>query len=1572
MNSPLRNLKIVFTAIGVIFLTSASLFSQDKNKKSSDDVSQTISSFEQKGFIENKGQLFDQNHKPNPSCLFLYASDSMNLQLRKTGFSYDVYSITDTAKQKSEEKKLPSNFLFKYHRIDVEIVNINPNVEIEALNPGEEYFNYYNMDNPVNNVKQYSKVLYRNAYKNIDIEFFSNENGKIKYNFIVRPGGKIEDIKLKFDGGNDDFVTYLVNDKIEIQTSLGSLNESIPESKVEGHETWPIIARYIQLAKNTFGFRINESYPSESTLIIDPLTSRSWATYYGGSQHDGSIYGSRFVHDLTLDASGNIYFTASTSSTNQIATTGAFQGTLNSGYDSFVVKFNCDGTRAWGTYYGGPGSDYGHNLATDGSFLYVVGTTNSASDIATTGAYQTVNAGGTEDLFLIKFDFNGNRIWGTYYGGANWDYGADIAISPSGEIYIAGGTNSTNGISTVGSHQPSFGGVWDTFIAKFTTAGTRVWGTYYGGAPTEAWWSTRIATDIAGNVYVAADVWADNPAIASVGAHQPVYGGGSSDAFLAKFNSSGTRLWGTFYGGSGNETYGTSEPFGIKTDASQNVYFFGTTGSANNISTTGCYQPALQGGNDVFLAKFDSTGLRQWGTYYGGPADESGYGITLDFAGGIYVSGLTASSSGIATSGAYSSGYNGGGSDGFFSKFSNNGFLQSGSYYGGSGTDRVNCIVTDGVTQLYLFGETDSPSNISTPGSFQPAFGGGAADAFLVKFLDIDNIQIIGPDSVCVDSSYTYTTAIANSSSVSYNWIFPTGTTITSGQGTNTVNIIWGVSYAPIIVQVTYPGLCTSINDTLPVTSYCACLTGLQLTSLQTNDSCNMGSSGIATVNVTGGASPFNCIWSPVPAGGQGTQTATGLNAGIYGIKVSDANGCFDSTFVLINIHPLVVVAAGPDTSICEGNSVNLTATGTVNYVWTPATDLNTTIGSLVISTPSISTTYYVTGTDSSGCSNSDSVKVSVNPKPLVSFTAQAVCLGDTTVFTNTSTSVGGFSSVWLFGYNSDSATSTNTSFFYPLCNNYLVSLIVTSDSGCVAALTDTAFVDCKPSAAFTVNNVCTNEVAVFINTSTGASSNSWDFDYNTGIDNTTQSPTHFYAAGNYNIQLIAGSVNGCKDTIFHNLIVFPKPVANFVSDSVCLGDNSTFAGSSAVLSDTIISWEWNFGDNSPLGATQNPVHTYSNAGTQNVSLIITSNNGCNDTITQNAVVHTLPDALFSAGNACTGSNIPFTDFSTIPSGGAIQSWAWDFDNGGVINTNQNPSNSFITSGSYFVQLIIVSNFGCKDSITKEITVNPNPIVNFSSIDTIGCSPLCITFQNSSFISSGSIISSLWDFGDGSIASDPNHCYLNNSDSLISHFNVSLTVTSDSGCVTVGTKNNYIAVYPTPNADFSVQPQTTTITDPIISITDLSTGANFWNWNFGDGSAPLSTSLQIPYAYSDTGTYIITLIISNQYNCIDTAYQTIIIEPDFVFFIPNSFSPNGDGINDNFTGKGVFIKIFEMSIFDRWGNLIFFTNNIDKAWDGKANHGSETAQEDVYVYSIKITDTKRIKHNYKGIVTLVK
>ena len=431
-------------------------------------------------------------------------------------------------------------------------------------------------------------------------------------------------------------------------------------------------------------------------------------------------------------------------------------------------------------------------------------------------------------------------------------------------------------------------------------------------------------------------------------------------------------------------------------------------------------------------------------------------------------------------------------------------------------------------------------------------------------------------------------------------------------------------------------------------------------------------------------------------------------------------------------------------------------------------------------------------------------------------------------------------------------------------------------------------------------------------------------------------------------------------------------PVADFSSIDICLNQSINFIDQSAITIGSVAGLVWDFGDGSGINTNQNPTQIYTNAGTYSVSLLVISDRGCNDTVTKSAVVHPLPITNYTTVNVCEGTTTVFNDMTALASTDTLQNWTWDFGDGSPISTSQNVSHLYSSVGAYTVKLKTVSSFGCSDSIIKTSIVNPNPVVSFSATDTIGCSPLCTSFINQSSISSGNNTQWSWDVGDGSPVNSSeifNHCFINNSVSISSLFNISLTVTSDSGCVSFAIKNNYITVYPNPIGDFSVEPQSTVIINPVISITDASLGTNTWNWNWGD-SIFSTLSNPTPHTYSDTGSYLIKLIASNQFGCMDSSYQTVIIEPDFVFYIPNAFSPDGDGINETFSGKGIFIKGYEMKIFDRWGELIFTSTDSSIPWDGKYKNGF--AKPDEYVYSIKIADLKNIKHNYRGVVTLIK
>lgn len=675
-------------------------------------------------------------------------------------------------------------------------------------------------------------------------------------------------------------------------------------------------------------------------------------------------------------------------------------------------------------------------------------------------------------------------------------------------------------------------------------------------------------------------------------------------------------------------------------------------------------------------------------------------------------------------------------------------------------------------------------------------------------------------------------------------------------------------------------------------------------------------------------------------------------------------------------------------TPACVGNNVTITYTGngsgaaTYNWNFGGATVISGSgQGPYVVqwNTPG---NYNVT-LDVTECSTSPvtTVPVQVAVSPTSDFTVSSpVCEDSTSTITYTGTGTAGATYNWDFdGGTVISGTGQGPhTVKWNTAGTKNITLQV-NESGCLSPVTtETVTVIAPQTSAFTTSApVCMFNVATI--TYTGSASPSanytWGFDGGTVISGSGQGPytVSWTIPGTKNITLTV-TENNCPSAITTvQQEVVPLPVADFLFTEVCLGNALPFTDATSVSS--ISTWSWDFGDSSPPDATQNPAHNYTNAGSYNVALIATDNNGCKDTITKSVTVHALPDVSFNATNVCDGTPAQFSNTSTVAPPDIVQFSAWSFGDGNI-STITNPAHLYASNGSYTVKLVITSDFGCMDSLSKTIIVNPNPAVNFMATDTNGCHPLCISFQD---LTAGNNSQWLWVLGDGSTVNNSQsfeHCFTNDTAAGGSIFNPvyyspNLTVTSDSGCVSTLTKNNYITVYPEPIASFTPNPEISLYTDAVITLTNNSIGATTWKWDFGDMQTDVANT-PTPHFYSDTGSYVIQLIVSNQYLCADTIRKTIMIEPDFVFHIPNAFTPDGDGLNETFSGTGTFITTYNMKIFDRWGNLIYQTDDIAKAWDGKANNGKELAQMDTYVYSIEITDVKNRQHQYKGTVSLIR
>ncbi len=781
------------------------------------------------------------------------------------------------------------------------------------------------------------------------------------------------------------------------------------------------------------------------------------------------------------------------------------------------------------------------------------------------------------------------------------------------------------------------------------------------------------------------------------------------------------------------------------------------------------------------------------------------------------------------------------------------------------------------------------------------------------------------------------------------------------------------------------------------------------------------------TYTINGAAQPAVSTTSGNSVSVSVPTSATGIY--IYAlVSVQDASSTScsqaQSGSASVTVNPLPTAALSGTTTLCKNDPApTITFTGAAGtppytFTYTINSGANQTIStaggnSVNLTVPTntaIACTYAlisVHDASPTSCSQiqNGSATITVNPLPTATITGTtAVCKNAASpniTFTGASASAPYTFTYTINGVTQPTATSIGNSVTIAAPTSAagtftysLVSVEDASPTACSQVQSGTAAVIVNPLPTAIIGgtkSVCRYSSApnIIFTGASGTPPYTFTYTINNGTNQTVTTtsgnsvnvpaPTNIVGSFVYDLVSVQdASITACSQLQSGSAAVTinPLPIADYNFTNICLTQAMLFNDLSTVSSGNIVHWSWNFGDSSPADTSQNAVYIYANSGMYNVSLITTTNNGCKDTIAKNIVVHPNPNAQCSSANVCDGTSVGFNDLSTIPATDTLQSWTWNFGDDSPINTNQSVAGGHLYPGpgSYTIHLFVVSNFGCSDTITREVVINPNPSVAFSANDTAGCELLCLNFQDASSILTGSNILWAWNIGDGSSSTNSqnfDHCYSNDSVFSPISFNISLTVASDSGCISSLTKNNYITVYPNPNADFTVNPETSTIINPVISFIDGSSGADFWHWNFGD----LDTSSgpnPLPHTYSDTGTYTIMLITSTQYGCIDTAYQNIKIDPDFTLYIPNAFSPNNDGVNDTFSPKGIFITEYEMTIFDRWGNLIFFTDEFNKPWDGKANDGAEMAQKDVYIYVIKGTDIYRKKHNYKGIVTLVR
>ena len=704
-------------------------------------------------------------------------------------------------------------------------------------------------------------------------------------------------------------------------------------------------------------------------------------------------------------------------------------------------------------------------------------------------------------------------------------------------------------------------------------------------------------------------------------------------------------------------------------------------------------------------------------------------------------------------------------------------------------------------------------------------------------------------------------------------------------------------------------------------------------------------SNGSAIASASGGVSNFTYSWNTNPV--QTNDTASGLPVGFYVVTVVDGNMCSNSdTVQVFNPNaPTATITSTPVTcfnasdGVAVGNGAGGTAPLTYSWNSTPVQNTATANG-----LPAGN--YSLTVTDALTCQVVATVTITEPPQLTLAtagfpVTCNGLCDGQAVVIPAGGT--GAYSINW-------SPTGGTNAGANSLCpNTYTVT--VSDANGCTQ--NDTAIVVEPTAVTATISStssICGSSTAQ-AQANPGGGVGNYTYSWSTSPVQTTQTITNL-ASGTYTVTVI--DANGCTDTASTNIVNTPPVVATVVPDNIsCNGLCDGSASVTGVTGTGPYSYNWS------TGSTASSI---SNQCAGQPFVTVTDANGCTQTVTVTIVDPPVLTSVAAANPAtvCAGQSATLT----VTPGGGTGAYTYAWSAGGTTNTIT------VTPGVTTQYTVLVTDGeGCNTSTTVDVIVNPPPIVCLD-VDLSGCEPFCTQMTNCS----PTAVNCIWDFGDGNTyngCTPPVYCY-----QTPGTYPVILTVTDANGCVNSSPATAYeVIVTPKPVAAFIVDQPTVSVFEPYINFLDQSTNAVSWFWDFRDGTT--STQQNPSHTFPDTGMYCVTQVVTNSDNCMDTTSFCVIIEPEFTFFIPNAFTPDGDGVNELFIGNGIGIAKHQMWIFDRWGNMIFTSGESASPqtgvpWDGRASGGKELAQQDVYVWKVALTDAFGRSYVYTGHVSLIR
>jgi PKD repeat protein len=607
-------------------------------------------------------------------------------------------------------------------------------------------------------------------------------------------------------------------------------------------------------------------------------------------------------------------------------------------------------------------------------------------------------------------------------------------------------------------------------------------------------------------------------------------------------------------------------------------------------------------------------------------------------------------------------------------------------------------------------------------------------------------------------------------------------------------------------------------------------------------------------------------------------------------LVVTNANGCNDTI-----VWPDLVTLAGPqgdfiffpDTAGCPPYEITYqsNATNASQYTW----DFGD--GSLG-SGPSAVHTYMQSGAftptlilrDDNGCTFTFQSTDTLIVTPLIIDAGS-----DVTICSNGSAqlnAIGGNTYSWFPPIGLSDSFSGSPVANPSVTTEYVVTGLLDQ---CQGSDTVTVFVNPIPVAAFSSNDVCLGNQSVFSDASVIAPQDSivsWSWELGQTLSTDTNPTTVFNTVGTFDISLVVVGSNGCVDTAATSVTVLPSASAGFVANDTCLFQPTIFNDLSSAQGGAITQWQWSLG-NGATSAEQNPTVVYSLDSVYTITLVVTAEGGCTDTIVRTVGVHPLPQVDFVAESVCFGNQVNFID-STAVNSGSITQWQWTFGDGNESST-QNPEHLYATAQNYLVSLTAVTDLGCTGSASGQVSVWPLPVSAFTMSATQSCYvPVVVDFQS---ISQGA--SSLqWDLGNGSAQSGSTASTIYTG---VGQFNVQLTATTQFGCSDSVTQ--VFEVFPTVVADFSWS-------DPVgcqpweVTFTNATANGTAYQWSFENAGG--TTTAQPIWVFEDAGDYSVTLVASGAGGCGDTItfndIITVFANPVADFEYQSVTEPQPEGI----------------------------------------------------------------------------